>query len=103
MDSRTADDHVTDCGPVLSIFVRNPHRFECDVCIANPNAVPAVNNPHGTRPASNPAEASASAGEVVDELAELGEVAALDHRHDRRRTSPARESPVSHDRAALAG
>jgi catechol 2,3-dioxygenase-like lactoylglutathione lyase family enzyme len=48
-DRRAADDFVTDFGPVLSLFFRDPDGLECEVCVANPDAVPGVNNPPGTR------------------------------------------------------
>lgn len=51
-----ADDFVTDFGPVLSIFFRDPDGLECEVCVENPDAVPGVNNPPGTRAARYPAE-----------------------------------------------
>jgi catechol 2,3-dioxygenase-like lactoylglutathione lyase family enzyme len=51
-----ADDFVTDFGPVLSLFFRDPDGLECEVCVANPDAVPGVNNPPGTRAARYPAE-----------------------------------------------
>jgi catechol 2,3-dioxygenase-like lactoylglutathione lyase family enzyme len=50
-----ADDFVTDFGPVLSIFFRDPDGLEGEVCVANPDAVPGVNNPPGTRAARYPA------------------------------------------------
>jgi catechol 2,3-dioxygenase-like lactoylglutathione lyase family enzyme len=56
-DRDAADDFVTDFGPVLSIFFRDPDGLECEVCVANPDAVPGVNNPPGTRAARYPAEA----------------------------------------------
>jgi hypothetical protein len=43
-----ADDFVTDFGPVLSLFFRDPDGLEGEVCIANPDAVPGVFNPPGT-------------------------------------------------------
>ena len=46
-----ADDFVTDFGPVLSVFFRDPDGLECEVCVANPDAVPGVANPPGTRAA----------------------------------------------------
>jgi catechol 2,3-dioxygenase-like lactoylglutathione lyase family enzyme len=52
-----ADDFVTDFGPVLSVFFRDPDGLECEVCVANPDAVPGANNPPGTRAARYPAEA----------------------------------------------
>ena len=56
-DRGAADDFVTDFGPVLSVFFRDPDGLEGEVCVANPDAVPGVNNPPGTRAARYPAEA----------------------------------------------
>jgi catechol 2,3-dioxygenase-like lactoylglutathione lyase family enzyme len=39
---------VTDFGPVLSLFFRDPDGLEGEVCVANPAAVPGVFNPPGT-------------------------------------------------------
>jgi hypothetical protein len=50
-----ADDFVTDFGPILSLFFRDPDGLECEVCVANPDAVPGVGNPPGTRAARYPA------------------------------------------------
>jgi catechol 2,3-dioxygenase-like lactoylglutathione lyase family enzyme len=46
-----ADDFVTDFGPILSIFFRDPDGLECEVCVTNPDAVPGASNPPGTRAA----------------------------------------------------
>jgi catechol 2,3-dioxygenase-like lactoylglutathione lyase family enzyme len=46
-----ADDFVTDFGPMLSLFFRDPDGLECEVCVENPDAVPGVFNPPGTRAA----------------------------------------------------
>jgi catechol 2,3-dioxygenase-like lactoylglutathione lyase family enzyme len=46
-----ADDFVTDFGGMLSIFFRDPDGLECEVCVENPDAVPGVFNPPGTRAA----------------------------------------------------
>jgi catechol 2,3-dioxygenase-like lactoylglutathione lyase family enzyme len=46
-----ADDFVTDFGPMLSLFFRDPDGLECEVCVANPDAQPGVGNPPGTRAA----------------------------------------------------
>jgi catechol 2,3-dioxygenase-like lactoylglutathione lyase family enzyme len=46
-----ADDFVTDFGPMLSLFFRDPDGLECEVCIENPDAVPGRGNPPGTRAA----------------------------------------------------
>jgi catechol 2,3-dioxygenase-like lactoylglutathione lyase family enzyme len=43
-----ADSFVTDFGPTLSIFFRDPDGLEGEVCVANPDAVPGVTNPPGT-------------------------------------------------------
>jgi catechol 2,3-dioxygenase-like lactoylglutathione lyase family enzyme len=45
------DGFVTDFGPVLSVFFRDPEGLELEVCVANPDAVPGRINPPGT-PAS---------------------------------------------------
>jgi len=50
--ARGASDHfVTDFGPVLSVFFRDPDGLEGEVCIQNPEAVPGVLTPPGTRAA----------------------------------------------------
>jgi len=47
--ARGASDHfVTDFGPTLSVFFRDPDGLEGEVCIPNPDAVPGLNNPPGT-------------------------------------------------------
>lgn len=46
-----ADNFVTDFGSMLSIFFRDPDGLECEVCVENPDAVPGVFNPPGTRAA----------------------------------------------------
>ena len=46
-----ADDFVTDFGPILSVFFRDPDGLECEVCVQNPDAKPGVSNPPGTRAA----------------------------------------------------
>jgi catechol 2,3-dioxygenase-like lactoylglutathione lyase family enzyme len=43
-----ADEFVTDFGPVLSLFFRDPDGLEGEVCVANPDAQPGVVNPPGT-------------------------------------------------------
>jgi catechol 2,3-dioxygenase-like lactoylglutathione lyase family enzyme len=43
-----SDGFVTDFGPVLSIFFRDPDGLEAEVCVPNPDAVPGVFNPPGT-------------------------------------------------------
>jgi catechol 2,3-dioxygenase-like lactoylglutathione lyase family enzyme len=49
MERGAADDFVTDFGSILSVFFRDPDGLECEVCVANPDAVPGVMNPPGTR------------------------------------------------------
>ncbi|MHA6797161.1 VOC family protein [Pseudonocardia bannensis] len=44
----SADEFVTDFGPVLSLFFRDPDGLEAEVCVANPDAQPGVFNPPGT-------------------------------------------------------
>ena len=39
---------MTDFGPVLSIFFRDPDGLEGEVCVTNPDAVPGVTHPPGT-------------------------------------------------------
>ena len=43
-----SDDFVTDFGPVLSLFFRDPDGLEGEVCVVNPDAVPGVFHPPGT-------------------------------------------------------
>ena len=50
-----ADDFVTDFGPMLSLFFRDPDGLECEVCVANPDSEPGVFHPPGTRAARYPA------------------------------------------------
>lgn len=50
-----ADDFVTDFGPVLSVFFRDPDGLECEVCVDNPDGEPGVFHPPGTRAARYPA------------------------------------------------
>jgi catechol 2,3-dioxygenase-like lactoylglutathione lyase family enzyme len=42
------DGFVTDFGPVLSLFFRDPDGLEAEVCVPNPDAQPGVFNPPGT-------------------------------------------------------
>jgi catechol 2,3-dioxygenase-like lactoylglutathione lyase family enzyme len=51
MQRGAADDFVTDFGPIYSVFFRDPDGLECEVCVANPDALPGVFNPPGTRAA----------------------------------------------------
>jgi catechol 2,3-dioxygenase-like lactoylglutathione lyase family enzyme len=50
-----ADTFVTDFGPVLSLFFRDPDGLEGEVCVTNPDAVPGVVNPPGTPSGRYPA------------------------------------------------
>jgi catechol 2,3-dioxygenase-like lactoylglutathione lyase family enzyme len=43
-----SDGFVTDFGPILSIFFRDPDGLEGEVCVANPAAAPGRFNPPGT-------------------------------------------------------
>jgi len=43
-----SDGFVTDFGPVLSLFFRDPDGLEAEVCVTNPDAQPGVHNPPGT-------------------------------------------------------
>jgi len=43
-----ADSFVTDFGPVLSIFFRDPDGLEGEVCVTNPDARPGITHPPGT-------------------------------------------------------
>ncbi|HEY0814566.1 MAG TPA: VOC family protein [Pseudonocardia sp.] len=42
------DEFVTDFGPVLSLFFRDPDGLEAEVCVTNPDATPGTFNPPGT-------------------------------------------------------
>jgi catechol 2,3-dioxygenase-like lactoylglutathione lyase family enzyme len=55
MSRGAADDFVTDFGPMLSLFFRDPDGLECEVCVENPDALHGVHNPPGTRAARYPA------------------------------------------------
>jgi catechol 2,3-dioxygenase-like lactoylglutathione lyase family enzyme len=48
IDRGASDGFVTDFGPILSVFFRDPDGLECEVCVANPDAVPGRMNPPGT-------------------------------------------------------
>lgn len=43
-----SEGFVTDFGPVLSLFFRDPDGLEAEVCVTNPDAQPGVLNPPGT-------------------------------------------------------
>ncbi len=51
MGRGAADDFVTDFGSMYSIFFRDPDGLECEVCVENPDALPGVSHPPGTRAA----------------------------------------------------
>ena len=42
------DGFVTDFGPILSLFFRDPDGLEAEVCVENPDAEPGVFHPPGT-------------------------------------------------------
>jgi catechol 2,3-dioxygenase-like lactoylglutathione lyase family enzyme len=46
-----ADDFVTDFGPMLSLFFRDPDGLECEVCVENPDGEPGVFHGPGNRAA----------------------------------------------------
>ena len=48
MDRGAADAFVTDFGPELSLFFRDPDGLEGEVLVGNPDAQPGVFNPPGT-------------------------------------------------------
>ena len=48
MATGATDGFVTDFGPKLSLFFRDPDRMECEVLVANPDGVPGRFNPPGT-------------------------------------------------------
>ena len=43
-----SDGFVTDFGPILSLFFRDPDGLEGEVCVQNPAAEPGVYHPPGT-------------------------------------------------------
>jgi catechol 2,3-dioxygenase-like lactoylglutathione lyase family enzyme len=43
-----SDGFVTDFGPVLSLFFRDPDGLEGEVCVGNPDHTPGTYNPPGT-------------------------------------------------------
>ena len=51
MSRGAADDFVTDFGQIYSVFFRDPDGLECEVCVANPDALPGAHHPPGTRAA----------------------------------------------------
>lgn len=48
MAAGATDGFVTNFGPVLSVFFRDPDGLEGEVCVANPAAAPGVFHPPGT-------------------------------------------------------
>ncbi|MGH9153998.1 MAG: VOC family protein [Acidimicrobiales bacterium] len=48
IQSGSSDGFVTDFGPVLSVFFRDPDGLEGEVCVPNPDAERGVHNPPGT-------------------------------------------------------
>jgi catechol 2,3-dioxygenase-like lactoylglutathione lyase family enzyme len=48
MQKGASDSFVTDFGPILSIFFRDPDGLEGEVCVENPDAQPGVLKPPGT-------------------------------------------------------
>lgn len=44
----STDGFVTDFGPDLSLFFRDPDGLEAEVCVANPEGKPGTFNPPGT-------------------------------------------------------
>jgi catechol 2,3-dioxygenase-like lactoylglutathione lyase family enzyme len=57
MERGSCDAFVTDFGPVLSLFFRDPDGLEGEVCVENPDAVPGVTHPPGTPAARYVADA----------------------------------------------
>jgi catechol 2,3-dioxygenase-like lactoylglutathione lyase family enzyme len=48
MTRGATDGFVTDFGPILSVFFRDPDGLECEVCVENPDSRPGVFHPPGT-------------------------------------------------------
>jgi catechol 2,3-dioxygenase-like lactoylglutathione lyase family enzyme len=44
----STDGFVTNFGPILSLFFRDPDGLEAEVCVANPDAKPGEFHPPGT-------------------------------------------------------
>src|SRR5262249_5434235 len=61
-----SDGFVTDFGPILSVFFRDPDGLECEVCVENPDAQPGVSHPPGT-PAARYHGSSYLSGSAVEE------------------------------------
>ena len=47
-DAGASDGYVSDFGPILSVFYRDPDGLESELVVANPDAVPGVYNGPGT-------------------------------------------------------
>ena len=43
-----SDGFVTDFGPMLSVFFRDPDGLECELCVENPDLRPGEHHPPGT-------------------------------------------------------
>jgi len=43
-----SDGYVSDFGPILSVFYRDPDGLESELVVANPDAIPGVYNGPGT-------------------------------------------------------
>jgi catechol 2,3-dioxygenase-like lactoylglutathione lyase family enzyme len=54
MERGAADDFVTDFGPILSLFFRDPDGLEAEVVVTNPDAQPGVHHKPGNRAARFP-------------------------------------------------
>lgn len=48
LERGATDGFVTDFGPILSLFFRDPDGLEAEVCVLNPDARPGIHNPPGT-------------------------------------------------------
>ncbi len=48
MGCGASDGFVTDFGPILSLFFRDPDGLESEVCVTNPDARAGIHNPPGT-------------------------------------------------------
>jgi hypothetical protein len=61
MERGAADDFVTDFGPMLSLFFRDPDGLECEVTIGRAPSIPPgpepSATPNGIRPRLGPTQA----------------------------------------------
>lgn len=48
IEAGASDGFVTDFGPILSVFFKDPDGLEAEVCVQNPDARPGTFNPPGT-------------------------------------------------------